>query len=72
MIQNQFIVVLPYQETARLFNASKTTNEEAFIGSKGIVYYESQAHKMDKVEADLIVASHIIEGNKNAFVRAAK
>lgn len=67
----QFIVVLPYTETSRLFNASKSVEQEAFVGSKGVVYYESQAAKMDKSEAELIVASHIIEGNKNAFVRQA-
>lgn len=64
-----FIVVLPYTETARFFTASKAVEQEAFIGSKGIVYYQSQAHQMDKAEAELIVASQIITGNKNAFIR---
>lgn len=67
-----YIVVLPYAETSRIFTASKTTKQEGFVGRKGIVYYESQAHNMDKVEAELIVASQIISGNKEAFIRELK
>lgn len=64
-----FIVVLPYTETSRLFHASKSTEQEAFIGSNGIVYYQSQARQMDEAEAIEIAASH---DNKKAFVREVK
>ncbi len=60
------IVVLPYQETSRLFNASKTTNEEAYIGENEIVYYQSQAKKFSAIEANELA---IRSGNKQAFVR---
>jgi len=60
------IVVLPYQETSRLFHASVTKNEEAFIGENGVVYYQSQAKKFDAKEACNVAVS---SGNNQAFVR---
>ena len=64
-IQN-CIVVLPYKETSRLFTASVTKDQEAYIGDSGIVYYQSQAKKVTAKEAcDLAIKS----GNNHAFVR---
>lgn len=61
------IVVLPYSETSRLFHASVTKNEEAFIGQEGkIVYYQSQAKTFDAREACKLAVE---SGNNMAFVR---
>ena len=62
----KYIVVLPYQETARLFNASSTKTQEAFVGEKGTVYYQYQAQKFDAKGANEVAIS---SGNKQAFVR---
>jgi len=61
------IVVLPYSETNRLFHASVTKQEEAFIGeNNATVYYQSQAKKFSLAESHEIVSNHT---NRQSFVR---
>jgi len=60
------IVVLPYKETNRLFNASKTVECEAYIGENGTVYYEHQAKLMTFEEANSLAFS---VGNEKAYVK---
>lgn len=61
-----YIVVLPYDETSRLFHASKTKKEEAFIGDDKTVYYQSQAKKFSKEDAEKKVKE---SKNKEAHIR---
>ena len=64
------IIVMPYMETSRLFHASKSTPQEAFLGPEGkTVYYQHQAEKFTKEEAEAILAD---SENKQAFVRELK
>ena len=61
------IVVLPYTETARLFHASKSTEEEAYVGENNqVVYYEHMAKKLSLADANVIATEH---PNRRAFVR---
>ena len=64
-----YITVLPYSETSRLFHASKTTQQESYIGESGIVYYQHQAKRMNKEDAINSAKSSL---NTNAFVREIK
>lgn len=53
-----YIVVLPYHETNRLFHVSKETKQNAYLGPNDeIVYYENEAMKFSKEEAEKKVAS---------------
>lgn len=54
MLENQnYIVVIPYEETARLFHASKTIHQESYLGENdSIVYFESQAKRFEKQIAE--------------------
>lgn len=66
----KFIVVLPYQERASLFTASKTIQQEAFVGlNNTIVYYEYQAKQFTESEAIALSNGH---ANNQSFVRVAK
>lgn len=60
------IVVMPYTETSRLFNASVTKSEESFIGENGIVYFQHQAKLFNAKDACNAAVS---SGNTQAFVR---
>jgi len=64
---SQYIVVIPYSETSRLFHASKTVTRESYLGGDDcVVYYESHANKMSEVQAKSSLASL---KNKSAFIR---
>ena len=66
-VGEDYIVVLPYDETSRLFHVSKTKKEEAYLGDNDIiVYYESKAKRMPKGEAEKKVEGHL---NKEAFIK---
>lgn len=66
----KFIVVLPYQERSSLFTASKTIQQEAFVGvNDSIVYYEYQAKQFAESEAIALSNGH---ANNQSFVRVAK
>lgn len=63
-----YIVVLPYSETSRLFHASKTVEQEAYVGENGaIVYYQSQAATFTQQGADKALSQY--SDNRKAFIR---
>lgn len=61
------IVVLPYIETSRLFTASKSVTQNAYLGlDNAVVFYQHQAAIFDKNEAIEIASKH---PNINAFIK---
>jgi hypothetical protein len=66
----KFIVVLPYQERSSLFTASKTIQQEDFVGvNDTVVYYEYQAKQFTESEAIALSNNH---ANNQSFIRIAK
>lgn len=61
-----YIVVLPYEETDRLFGSSKSVTREAFIGVDKTVWFSDEAKRMSVEEA---MNTAISSGNTRAYVR---